>query len=594
MNIIRLRDQKSIEIIRFVMDELKINISPEAAVLLCNLLDTLNLEERKRILNIIKSGIKNANYIVLTIEIILKLLNRTKESHIQDAYLEESKVKSSFKPAKSILDFFSTIQDRKKTEDLSNKSKTFMRIEEKNKRMNAKVLEMRKIEEKTRTKAVSSESAKTNIKLQKDMQESRKGSNQIVIPKPKIIRSPEYYSIIESVDFFREYFISRYNKIRRIFLKKGISSYADLKELFETNNFPVYVIIMVSSKYLAKNGKGGIISGEDPFNTATFYVPFIGNNREKFRHLFLDSIVALRVYGRNGNMFFVDEILFPDIPHIRERHHTDIPLKIAFLSDIHVGSKQFLAEYFDNFLSFINGKSDDPALIDISREIKYIIISGDLVDGIGVYPNQREELEIFDIKDQYYELSKLLSKIPSDKEILLIPGNHDAASKLIPQPPIPKSLSSDILKLKNVTLLGNPSWIDIDGVKILVYHGTGLEYIAAELEMPIDKPTRLMLELLRTRHLVPTWGNIPLAPQKDDILVIDDVPDIFVAGHLHITDIRISKGGVILINPGTFLGLTSWQKQLGIRPTPGLFPVVDLKNYEINLIKCDAIGCELV
>ena len=46
------------------------------------------------------------------------------------------------------------------------------------------------------------------------------------------------------------------------------------------------------------------------------------------------------------------------------------------------------------------------------------------MDGVGIYPSQEGELEIKEIRQQYAEFSKLISRIPSDKKIIVCPGNH--------------------------------------------------------------------------------------------------------------------------------------------------------------------------
>ena len=80
-------------------------------------------------------------------------------------------------------------------------------------------------------------------------------------------------------------------------------------------------------------------------------------------------------------------------------------MAIAFTSDIHVGSKLFLEKQFVKFIEWLNGNVDTRK--DIAEKIKYLVISGDLVDGIGVYPNQDKELSISDIYKQYSVLFDL-------------------------------------------------------------------------------------------------------------------------------------------------------------------------------------------
>ena len=44
---------------------------------------------------------------------------------------------------------------------------------------------------------------------------------------------------------------------------------------------------------------------------------------------------------------------------------------------------------FQNFLEWLNGNGDNREIIS---KIKYICICGDLIDGIGIFPNQDKEL----------------------------------------------------------------------------------------------------------------------------------------------------------------------------------------------------------
>ena len=65
-----------------------------------------------------------------------------------------------------------------------------------------------------------------------------------------------------------------------------------------------------------------------------------------------------------------------------------------------------------------------------------MLIAGDLIDGVGIYPNQENELTILDFKKQYEYAAKLINRIPKYIEIILLPGNHDSPRKALPQPAI--------------------------------------------------------------------------------------------------------------------------------------------------------------
>ncbi|NHX34405.1 DNA polymerase II small subunit, partial [Escherichia coli] len=63
-----------------------------------------------------------------------------------------------------------------------------------------------------------------------------------------------------------------------------------------------------------------------------------------------DEVVG--VVGVNGdNILFSNNIIQPDIPLDKEFKKFKTNHRIVFLSDIHVGSKYFLSEEFDKFLS---------------------------------------------------------------------------------------------------------------------------------------------------------------------------------------------------------------------------------------------------
>ena len=52
-----------------------------------------------------------------------------------------------------------------------------------------------------------------------------------------------------------------------------------------------------------------------------------------------------------------------------------------------------------------------------------------------------------------------------------------------------------------------------------------------------------MKHLLRARHLSPIYGSqTPIAPEMEDLLVIEDVPDIFHVGHVHRAQLGYVQG----------------------------------------------------
>ena len=66
-----------------------------------------------------------------------------------------------------------------------------------------------------------------------------------------------------------------------------------------------------------------------------------------------------------------------------------------------------------------------------------------------------------------------------------------------------------------------------------------------------------------------------MTPTREDLLVIEKIPDIFHTGHIHINAASQYRG-ILAVNSGTFQSQTSYQKSMGVRPTPGVVDVVNL------------------
>ena len=104
-----------------------------------------------------------------------------------------------------------------------------------------------------------------------------------------------------------------------------------------------------------------------------------------------------------------------------------------------------------------------------------MIVGGDIVDGIGVYPNQDKELAIKDITAQYDEAARLLGDIRSDIKIIITPGNHDASRVAEPQPAVPEKYAKSLYELNNTEFVSNPAIVNLEGMKVQIYHGRGID-----------------------------------------------------------------------------------------------------------------------
>ena len=292
----------------------------------------------------------------------------------------------------------------------------------------------------------------------------------------------------------------------------------------------------------------------------------------------LDSFVIAEVSTGKGGQLYASSVTLPDVPSRRPVTSSHRGYAVL-LSDLHIGSKMFLHEDFQRFIMWLNGKLGD---LDIVSRIRYVIIAGDVIDGIGVYPGQEYQLVERNLKKQYAMAGEIIGRIPKHIKIIIAPGNHDPVRQALPQPSVPVDLSEPLHKLENVTSVGNPSYVKLDGVTFLVYHGRSLDDVIATIpDLSYSRPAAAMQVLLKSRHLAPMYGKrTALSPEARDMLVIDPVPDVFHAGHVHAIDV-LDYRGTLVINSGTFQAQTPFQANMGLEPTCSIVPVVDLSSLDL-------------
>jgi DNA polymerase II small subunit len=278
----------------------------------------------------------------------------------------------------------------------------------------------------------------------------------------------------------------------------------------------------------------------------------------------------------------------PDVPSDRRPGRAPRSRRAIFLSDLHIGSRSFLNDSWAQLVEFLRGRGSHP---ELAASIDYVVIAGDLVDGIGVYPRQERDLAITDVVEQYVELGRRLAELPERLTIVGIPGNHDAVCPAEPQPPLSATLMH-ALPL-NVRILSNPSTFALEGVVVEAYHGRSFDDLIPALPgASYARPTEVMKRMLQMRHLAPIYGDrTPLAPLPQDGLVIDPAPDILVTGHVHTYGVDRYRG-VLLLNASTWQSETEYQRMRNISPVPARAAVVDLAN--LGLVTLDFSSGALV
>lgn len=381
---------------------------------------------------------------------------------------------------------------------------------------------------------------------------------------------------VEAEEGFKKLFQDRYSHLLDIARQrpdsKNIVSIESGREVRERG----YKIAGLLSSRNSRKGGGVELVLDDPTGSAKLYC---GDEvAGSALALPLDSLVVAEVAIGKGGQLYAKDLLLPDIP-TRKIVGSSRRVYGAMLSDLHIGSKMFLADDFSRFLAWLNGKLGD---LDIVERIRYVIIAGDIVDGIGVYPGQEYQLSEKNLRRQYVMAREFLRQIPKHMKILIVPGNHEPVRQALPQPAVSVDVAGPLYELENVVHLGGPANIKLDGVNFLIYHGRSLDDVIATIpDLTYDRPVEAMEVLLKARHLAPTYGKrTALSPELRDMLVIDPVPDVFHAGHVHTLDVG-SYRGTLVVNSGTFQGQTPFQANMGLDPICSIVPILNLSTLEV-------------
>jgi len=389
-----------------------------------------------------------------------------------------------------------------------------------------------------------------------------------------------------TIEDFNKHFRDRFNKISRI-LRERLDT-RDTRTIGEALEAPpnerVKFIAMVMEK--REKRRRIFLQVDDLENAATVLIPAEADRLliETAQRTPLDQVVCIEATRAGGDLFIGQNIILPDIPEKRA-NHADEPVHVALLSDMHIGSRTFLEEAFSRFVLWLNGKIGGRGQVEIAERTKYVVIAGDLVDGIGVYPRQEDELSIKDVREQYKVVAQYIEQIPDYMDVIFIPGNHDAVRQALPQPAIPKEFAEPIYAARDVISLGNPAEIKIHNVNFLLYHGRSLDDVVATFpNLSFQTPEKAMELLLKCRHLAPEYGKrTTIAPEREDYLVIEAPPDVFQSGHIHVAKYETYRG-TLVVNCGAWQAQTDYQRKLGLDPTPGILPVLNLQTLELHTI----------
>ena len=391
------------------------------------------------------------------------------------------------------------------------------------------------------------------------------------------------------VEDFVNFFKNRFNEMKKVIQENPAMENPVSIDKLNGAKQGVSIIGMVYDKKTTKN-KNILLEVEDPTGRIKILV---SQGKEelykKAEEIALDSVIGFKCSG-NREILFANEIIFPETS-LLERKKSPEDEQVVFISDVHYGSKNFMKDNFERFIEYLNGNLSNP---QEALKIKYLFIVGDLITGIGNYPNQERDLAIKDLEDQYTGIAEILGKLRKDLKIIISPGNHEGVRLMEPQPLYDEKYAWALYDLENVILTENPATINLGakgnfyGFNVLLYHGFSFPFYVDNVprltkEKAMNSPEKIMEYLLKHRHLAPTHGSAQYYPGPKDIHFIKDIPDILVSGHTHKSAVTYHNN-ILVISGSSWETLTPYQEKFGNTPDHCKVPLVNLKTREVKIL----------
>lgn len=385
------------------------------------------------------------------------------------------------------------------------------------------------------------------------------------------------------VDDFLQLFRSKFELLSSMLRKRHNLSpvkLIDLKSISKNEN--VDVIGIINKKWKTKNNHIAFEIEDLDKKCVVLIMEKDTELMKKGEHILEDNVVGIKGAKISDDFIIIKEVYWPDLP-VRSTKLIDEEIYAGGTGDFHVGSNYFLRKPVEKWIKFLNGDGLNEKQIDRVGKLQYLFINGDNIAGVGVYPGQFDDLEIKDIYKQYEAFEDLMLQIPEYIHVFICPGQHDAVRRAEPQPAIPKEFVPRLHDLKNFHFISSPSWVETEGLKNLVYHGPSIHDLIQSVSfLEMTKPQDGMIELLKKRDLMPKYGGKnPYVPEGKDYMVVKEEPDLVWIGDMHHNGYANYRGATV-INGGCWEGQTDFEKKLGHTPTPGIFPMINLKTRQIT------------
>lgn len=106
------------------------------------------------------------------------------------------------------------------------------------------------------------------------------------------------------------------------------------------------------------------------------------------------------------------------------------------------------------------------------------------------------------------------------------------------------------------------------------------------LKKAMNTPEEIMKYLLKNRHLSPTHSSVQYFPFEDDYLMVNKIPDIFVAAHTHKSAVSYYNN-ILIISTSCWESMTPYQEKMGNEPDHCKVPLFNLKTRVVKILDFD-------
>ncbi|CAH6721917.1 DNA polymerase delta small subunit [[Candida] jaroonii] len=297
------------------------------------------------------------------------------------------------------------------------------------------------------------------------------------------------------------------------------------------------VLPQIPKSYISSEGTDDkVIMLEDESGRAILH----GDDKLKDQLFVTGAIVAVLGIELQAGIFEMIEIIHPEIAPIRPMNPKSNS-KIAFVSGLEISDSvnydfkiDLLKEFFQN-----NPKSKD---------ISHLVIAGNSIketdQDIGeeyVSNNNYGSKNISKFNDKSLKLFEVfINEIISNCNISIMPGPSDPTDICLPQQPLHRSffVNNKNYVGNNIRSLTNPSWLEIDSIRMLGTSGQNIDDIVKYLSPEDLQNKDILLKIMKSTI---NWQNIaPTAPDtlycypfenNDPFTLTNETPKVYFIGN---------------------------------------------------------------